>query len=138
MPTYAAHPTRAYRSSSVLTAPPEQLVVMLYDGARRFLHQAAVAMRERQIPLAHAKLTRAEDILRHLRSTLDHAQGGEIAERLRSIYTFCLGHCSRARVNQDPAKLEEVSSLLAGLRDSWAAVASAATSEDAVAERGAA
>ena len=36
---------RAYTESSVLTAPPERLVVMLYDGAIRFLSQAAVAMR---------------------------------------------------------------------------------------------
>jgi flagellar secretion chaperone FliS len=126
MTTYAANPTSAYRSSSVLTAPSEQLIVMLYDGARRFLHQAAIAMRERRIALAHTKLTRAEEILRHLRATLDHEQGGQIAERLGAIYTFCLAHCSRARLDQDPDKLDEVSSLLAGLRDSWAAIASPA------------
>jgi flagellar secretion chaperone FliS len=121
MTTYA-HPTSAYRSSSVLTASGAQLVVMLYDGARRFLHQSAVAMRERQVALAGAKLTRAEDILRHLRATLDLDQG-EIPERLQAIYTFSLAHCARARLEQDPGKLEEVSSLLAGLRDSWAQVA---------------
>ena len=123
MTTYAANPTSAYRSSAVLTAPSEQLIVMLYDGARRFLHQAAVAMRERRIALAHAKLTRAEEILRHLRSTLDMEQGGQISERLQAIYTFCLSHCSRARLQQDADKLDEVSSLLAGLRESWAAIA---------------
>ena len=122
MTTYAAHPTSAYRSSSVLTASSEQLVVMLYDGARRFLHQAAVAMRSRQVGLANAKLTRAEEILRHLRATLDSDQG-QIAERLHAIYSFCLGHCSRARFDQDPGKLEYVSSLLAGLRDAWAQIA---------------
>lgn len=122
MTTYAANPTSAYRSSSILTASGPQLVVMLYDGARRFLHQASVAMREREIPTAHLKLTRAEDILRHLRSTLDLGQG-EVAGNLHGIYTFCLAHCSRARFAQDPAALEEVSSLLAGLRESWATVA---------------
>jgi flagellar protein FliS len=126
MTTYAANPTSAYRSSSVLTAPAEQLIVMLYDGARRFLHQAATAMRERRIALAHAKLARAEDILRHLRATLDMEQGGQISERLRAIYTFCLVHCTKARFNQDAGKLDEVSSLLAGLRESWAAIVPAA------------
>jgi flagellar protein FliS len=126
MTTYATNPTNAYRSSSVLTAPSEQLIVMLYDGARRFLHQAAIAMRERRIALAHNKLTRAEEILRHLRATLDAERGGQIAERLGAIYTFCLGHCSRARLDQDADKLDEVSSLLAGLRESWAAIASPA------------
>jgi flagellar secretion chaperone FliS len=127
MTTYASNPTSAYRSSAVLTAPSEQLIVMLYDGARRFLHQSAIAMRERRVALAHNKLTRAEDILRHLRATLNHEEGGEIADRLSAIYTFCLSHCSRARLDQDPDKLDEVSSLLAGLRESWAAIASPAT-----------
>jgi flagellar protein FliS len=122
MTTYAANPTGAYRSSSVLTAPSEQLIVMLYDGARRFLHQAATAMRERRVALANTKLTRAEDILRHLRATLDMERGGQISERLRAIYTFCLSYCSKARFDQDPGKLDEVSSLLAGLRESWAAI----------------
>ncbi len=90
MSTYAAtYSPNAYRSSAVLTASPGQLVVMLYDGARRFLNQAAVAMGERDIPAAHNKLTRAEDIIRHLRNTLDMEQG-EIAARLQSIYTFSL------------------------------------------------
>ena len=76
MSTYAAtYSPNAYRASAVLTASPGQLVVMLYDGARRFLHQAAVAMGERDIPGAHNKLTRAEDIIRHLRNTLDMDQG---------------------------------------------------------------
>src|ERR1700753_764779 len=55
MSTYAAYSPNAnasYRASAVLTASPGQLVVMLYDGARRFLHQAAVGMGERDIPPA--------------------------------------------------------------------------------------
>ena len=44
MNAYLASSPRAYREAAVLTATGEQLMVMLYDGARRFLHQAAVAM----------------------------------------------------------------------------------------------
>ena len=40
MNAYAAAPTSAYKESAVLTAPPEQLVLMLYDGIHRFLFQA--------------------------------------------------------------------------------------------------
>ena len=76
MSTYAAtYSPNAYRASAVLTASPGQLIVMLYDGARRFLHQASVAMGEGDIPAAHNKLTRAEEIIRHLRNTLDMDQG---------------------------------------------------------------
>jgi flagellar secretion chaperone FliS len=123
MSTYTSTPsTNAYRAASVLTASSGQLIVMLYDGAHRFLHQAAVAMGERQIVAAHNKLTRAEEIIRHLRRTLDLEQG-EIATNLESIYTFALGHLREARLKQDARKVQEVSDLLGRLRESWAAIA---------------
>jgi flagellar protein FliS len=112
----------AYRESAVLSAPPEVLVVMLYDGARRFLFQAGVAMRDGQIELSHRKLRRAEDIIHHLRDALDMDQG-EISERLEAIYLFCLRHLQQARFDRDANKLEQVSTLLGELREAWAAIA---------------
>jgi flagellar protein FliS len=115
-------PPRAYRESAVLSAQPEQLVVMLYDGARRFLHQAAIAMGEGQVELAHRKLRRTEDILLHLREVLDMEQGGEIATRLESIYMFCQSYLLKARLDRDPAKIDRVSAMLGELRDAWATI----------------
>ena len=112
----------AYRESAVLSAPPEVLVVMLYDGVRRFLFQAGVAMRDGQIELSHRKLRRAEDIIHHLRDALDMDQG-EISERLEAIYLFCLRHLQQARFDRDANKLEQVSALLGELREAWAAIA---------------
>jgi flagellar protein FliS len=122
MSTYAPSPS-AYRATAVMSASPGQLVVMLYDGARRFLYQAGIAMGERQIPLAHRKLTGAEDIIRHLRNTLDLEQGGDIGQRLFAIYSFCLSRMSEARFAQDPTRLTVVDGLLSQLRDSWDAIA---------------
>ncbi|HEY1510405.1 MAG TPA: flagellar export chaperone FliS [Solirubrobacteraceae bacterium] len=111
----------AYRESAVLSAPPETLVVMLYDGARRFLFQASVAMQNQQIELSHRKLRRAEDIIHHLRDALDMEQG-EIAQRLEAIYLFCLRHLQQARFDRDATKLEQVSGLLGELREAWATI----------------
>jgi flagellar secretion chaperone FliS len=122
--SYLASSPNAYRESAILTASPEQLVVMLYDGARRFLHQAATAMRNDNIPIAHVKLRRAEAIITHLRDTLDMDQG-EVAARLQAIYLFCNRHLNDARVQRDPAKIDEVSSLLADLREAWNGIGSA-------------
>ncbi|MGH2857235.1 MAG: flagellar export chaperone FliS [Solirubrobacteraceae bacterium] len=118
----ATYSPNAYRASAVLTASPGQLIVMLYDGARRFLHQGAAAMAERELVTAHNKLTRAEEIIRHLRSSLDMDQG-LISERLQAIYTFSLAYLRQARLDQDPAKIEHVSELLGRLRESWATIA---------------
>jgi flagellar protein FliS len=112
----------AYRESAVLSAPPEMLVVMLYDGARRFLFQASVAMRDGQIELSHRKLRRAEDIIRHLLDALDMDQG-QISQRLESIYLFCLRHLQQARFDRDANKLDQVSRLLGELREAWASIA---------------
>jgi flagellar secretion chaperone FliS len=118
---YSASP-RAYREGAILSAPPERFVVMLYDGARRFLHQAAAAMRAGQIELTHNKLRRAEDIIIYLKDTLDLEQGGEIAARLQAIYLFCGQHLRQARIERDPSKIEQVSKLLGQLREAWAAI----------------
>jgi len=114
---YTATPN-AYRESSVLTATPERLIVMLYDGAHRFLAQAAAAMRVRNIPVSHGKLRRAENIISHLQATLDLEQG-EIAHNLQSIYAFCLRHLNQARIDLDADKVDEVDRLLSTLRDAW-------------------
>jgi flagellar protein FliS len=112
----------AYRQGAVLAATPGELVVMLYDGARRFLRQAAIAMREGQVERAHNTLRRAELIIAHLDGILDFEQG-QVSERLHSIYQFCLAHLNTARREQDAGKLEEVSELLGELREAWAQVA---------------
>jgi flagellar protein FliS len=122
MPPYTATP-QAYTESSVLTAPPGRLVVMLYDGARRFLTQAAHAMREGDLQLASAKLGRAEAIIDELLATLDMERGGEVAERLQGIYVFCRRHLAEARLARDAGRIEQVGRLLGELRDAWAQIA---------------
>jgi flagellar protein FliS len=117
---------QAYRDSSVLTAPPERLVVMLYDGAHRFLFQAAHAMREGDIAAMNSRMQRAEAIISELRGTLNHEQGGEIAGRLEAIYAFCQRHLLEARLKRDPARIEQVMKLLAELRDAWDQIAAKA------------
>lgn len=122
--TAAAH-TAAYRQQSVLTATPGQLVVMLYDGCLRFLHQASYAMREDRRLVAVDRIGRAGAIIDELLSTLDLDNGGTIASRLQGIYVFCLRHLNEARVANDPEMVDKVSELLSELREAWAQVANA-------------
>ena len=80
--------TGAYTEAAVLTAPPGRLVVMLYDGAIRFLAQSGAAMRIGDRERSRDRMRRAEAILDELLLTLD-MRYGEIPIRLRSIYLFC-------------------------------------------------
>jgi flagellar secretion chaperone FliS len=112
----------AYRRGEVLAASPGQLVVMLYDGARRFLRQAVSAMNAGEFERAHTTLRYGERIISHLDGTLDYEQG-DLPQRLHVIYVFCLSELNAARIGQDPAKVEEVSGLLGELREAWSQVA---------------
>ena len=121
MSNVAASP-EAYRREAVLAASRGQLVVMLYDGARRFLRQAAAAMRAREVERSHMTLRRAELIIAHLDGTLDFEQG-ELPEHLHALYAFCLRHLNEGRFALDASKLDEVCEMLGELRESWAQLA---------------
>src|SRR4051794_30704629 len=102
---------QAYRESAVMTASPEQLVVMLYDGAIRFLRQAEAALAEQAWENAFERLSRAEAIVDELLATLN-MDAGEIAERLQGIYVFCKRCLIEGRLQRDPAKVGQVVTLL--------------------------
>jgi flagellar protein FliS len=112
---------QAYREASVMTASPEQLVVMLYDGAGRFLRQAEGAMVDGTWLAASEKLGRAEAIIDELLATLD-MDAGEVAERLQAIYVFGKARLIEARLERDAGRVDQVARLLAELRDAWAQI----------------
>jgi flagellar protein FliS len=119
---------QAYRQSAVLTATPEQLVVMLYDGAVRFLRQAEIAMREGAFLHSYEKLGRGEAIIDELIATLN-MDTGEIAERLQAIYVFQKRTLIEARVQRDDVKIGQVVALLSSLREAWAKLAEQAAAQ---------
>ncbi len=127
MTGYAAA-AQAYTQNSVLSAPPERLVVMLYDGAGRFLARAAAAVREGDTVGATEPLQRAQAILDELLATLDPA-AGPLTERLESIYLFSKRTLTEAQLARDPEPIERVASLLGVLREAWNEVADNARSD---------
>jgi flagellar protein FliS len=124
-----ADQSQAYRTSSVMTASPEQLVVMLYDGCIRFLRQAEAALGEQSWVQAGERLTRAEAILDELHCTLDMSQG-ELPQRLEAIYVFCKRCLVEARIDRTPVKVRHVVRLMADLREAWATLAAQAAAPD--------
>lgn len=120
MNPYAAQ-SKAYKESAVLTATPEQLVVMLYDGAARFLRQAEAALQEQAWPQANERITRGEAIIDELLATLN-MDAGELAERLQGIYVFCKRCLIEARLQRDPQQVAHVIRLMGELREAWAQV----------------
>ena len=120
MAAYAA--PQSYQQNAVLTAPPGRLVVMLYEGAGRFLRRASLAMQNGDVARTNTALQRAEAIINELLVTLDHEKGGEIAASLRDLYLFCRRHLNEARIEKDHEKIDAVVGLLAELRDAFAQI----------------
>ena len=118
-----AQSPQAYRENTVLAATPEQRVVMLYDGAKRFLRHTVKAMEAKEIEGAHNALRRVELIVAHLDGVLDYEQDRSIASQLHDIYSFCQDHMRRARMDQDAEKVGEVDRILEELRASWVQIA---------------
>ncbi|MGE4580266.1 MAG: flagellar export chaperone FliS [Desulfuromonadales bacterium] len=108
-----------YQSTQVQTASPEQILIMLYDGAIRFSRQATEFMQAGQMTAKAEKISRVIAIVSELANTLDHEIGGEIAEELDALYNFMIRELTQANLHNDAAKLTVVENLLSDLRETW-------------------
>ncbi len=118
----AANAYSAYRRTEVETVSQRDLIVMLYQGAERFLGQSMIAMQNRRIEDAHNGCMRARAIFEELLSTLNMEAGGEIAVRLKSLYAFFLFRIGEANLLKDASKLAEIMPIIATLREGWQSV----------------
>ena len=103
----------------ILSAKPEKLILMLYDGAIRFIQQGIKAMNENKIELAHNNLLRSQNIMVELMASLNFEKGGELAVNLFRIYEFMHYTLVQANVKKEAEPLARVAEQLKMLRKSW-------------------
>ncbi|MBM3274240.1 MAG: flagellar export chaperone FliS [Candidatus Sericytochromatia bacterium] len=125
------NPYAQYQTAQFETAPPEKLLLMLFDGAIRFTNTAMKAMEERNIQIAHTNCIKVQNILTELMSTLRFDVGGDIAKNLFDLYEYLHHRTITANMKKDPTILEEVSGHLRDLREAWAQAAKNAAAEKA-------
>ncbi|MEN6386361.1 MAG: flagellar export chaperone FliS [Phycisphaerales bacterium] len=111
-----------YQENSVTTQTQGRIVVMLYDGAIKFLKQAISSMQAGDHETKSKFLCKAEDIINELNTVLDMDAGGEIANNLRALYMFMIRNLHEANLKKDADKIEEVIKLLEDLNQSWKAI----------------
>jgi flagellar protein FliS len=114
----------AYQENRVMTQTPGRVVVMLYEGAVKFLKQAIREMEAGQYIEKGKSINRAVDIIQELNVTLNMEAGGEIAKNLRQLYAFMLDRLFQANIRKDAGMIRETIKVLEGLNESWKAVAS--------------
>jgi flagellar secretion chaperone FliS len=100
-----------------------QQVVMLYDGAIKFLHQAANDIEAGDLPAKAEHSNRAIDIISYLQSILDFEQGEEVAATLDTLYTMVLLVTLGASAKLDASEMRRAADLLVPVRDAWTTIA---------------
>jgi flagellar protein FliS len=114
--------SQAYKKAAVSTVDQRKLIVMLYDGAIRFLTTAVERMRQQDIYEAHRNLIRGKSIIAELLASLNLEAGGEIARNLQRLYTYMFNELIEANLNNDPERVTQVAGLLKELRTGWQGV----------------
>jgi flagellar secretion chaperone FliS len=110
--------------TGVIAASPHQLILMLYEGAELAVRMAIKHMNEGDIAKKSAAISKASSIiLEGLQAALDPKQGGDIAQRLDSLYVYMNQRLMLAHINNQTAPLEEVLGLLRELHDAWQQIA---------------
>lgn len=106
-----------YNNSKVLTASPAELTLMLYEGAIKFCNIAISAIGKKDIQKAHSNIVKTQNIVNHLRITLDMKY--PVAQDYDRIYTYLERRLVDANMTKDQAILEEVCEHLRSVRDTW-------------------
>ena len=121
---YNANTWLSYRQVATKTATPGQLVLMLFDGALRFLDKALVGF-DLDDPLdsnlaINNNILKAQEILRELNMSLNMEKGGEFAATMRRLYNYYDLQLSQSNLQKDPSGVELVIRLLSVIRGAWA------------------
>jgi len=113
---------QAYRQTQVGTTGQGEIVIMLYDGALRFLAQAREKMLAKDYAGKGNCISRALDVINELDSSLNVEAGGELAKNLHQLYFLCTTRLLHANLKMDLEKLKSVEDILSGLRDAFAQI----------------
>ncbi|WP_128896379.1 flagellar export chaperone FliS [Longirhabdus pacifica] len=106
-----------YKQTSIQTASPAQLLIMLYDGAIRFCRQAIHAIEQNQIEEANMNIQKVQNIIHEFSSTLD--KNAPIAEQLLPLYEYFQSKLVEANMHKKTEPLEEILEYLKQLKETW-------------------
>ncbi len=114
-----ANQAKKYKEQQVLNATPEEVLLLLYDGAIRFLIIAKKGMEAKDIEKSHNNLLKAQNIITEFMVTLDIEMGGETAQNLYDLYEYLHYRLVQANLKKDVTMVEEVLEHLRALKRTW-------------------
>jgi len=117
--TAADAPNMEYLRTKVLTASPQELMLMLYDGAIKFAEQAKDAMVNEQFDVAHERFVRAQNIVLELSSSLRHEVDPDLCGKMASLYNFVYRRLIEGNLNRNAQAVDEALKILNFQRETW-------------------
>ena len=124
---------QSYRQVATQTASPGQLVLLLYNGIIRFLEQARVGFSlddpKEFNEAINNNLQRAQAVINELNQSLNLAEGGEFAQRMRGLYDYFDRRLQESNMAKTEPGIVEVLKHVTVLRDAWAEMLQRGTSE---------
>ena len=111
-----------YLRTKVLTATPEQLQMMLFDGALRFCEQARMALVAKTFDQSHDLISRVQRILLELSCSLKHDVSPDLCGKLAALYNYAYRKLIEANVRHDLSCLDQAIGILKYQRETWAMV----------------
>ena len=109
-----------YLRTKVLTATPEQLQLMLYDGAIRFGEQAKLALEQKNFEQSYNMISKVQKIITEMNSSLKHDVSPDLCKRMASLYNYIYLRLVEANVERLIPPLVEALDLLKYQRETWA------------------
>ena len=113
----ALNAAQLYKNNSIQTASPAKLVLMLYDGAIKFMNIAKDGMIEKNIEKTNTHIIKAERVINELRSTLDFKY--EVAKDFEIVYDYIYRRLIDANIHKDEAALDEALKYTREMRETW-------------------
>ncbi len=108
-----------YLKTKILTASPEELHLMLYDGAIRFTEQGKSYLQENKLDKAHEALIRAQNIVLEMSAGLDHESNPDLCAKLSSLYNFIYRRLVEGNLKHDIDALDDALKILNYQRETW-------------------
>jgi flagellar secretion chaperone FliS len=119
MNALAKQAQRHYQRTQVESANPAKLILMLYDGAIRYLYRAVGLLDSGDREGFSTDVVRAQKVVTELMAALDPSKNPEVVGNLERIYDYMVRQLALALVRADPAPAMEVIKLLENLREGW-------------------
>src|SRR5690606_12281004 len=101
-------PMKAYQRVKITTASPAELVALLFDGLVRFVGNAAESLGEGRYADAGKSFERAQDIIAHLRESLDESVASPVVTSLDRTYLLWSRSLAKAQIEKDVAAIEAI------------------------------